>query len=183
MEIPVYFNDEFSKFLHLFQFPNRKDIQGELAQKILAKSFKINVALDDQAHFSNDQAIHLSRGLDEKVNTLSFVSRPLDLSCKFLVGRIKENGLHLSNLDHVSQFYPSLEHLDKLDDLNKLNSTKIQDAMDQDNVVEDAKIVQMSMRNNENTDMAVKMENQEFLRKLEDEKWTRVEWVLIKTNF
>ena len=40
MEIPVYFSDEFSKYLHLFQFPNKsKDasIQGELTQKMLAK--------------------------------------------------------------------------------------------------------------------------------------------------
>ena len=141
----------------------------------------MDMKLDDKKHFSPDQAMHLSRGLEGSIEQLSFVSRPLDLSCKFLIGRIKEDGMYLSLIDQISQFYPCLDHLDKVDDLNKLNSTKIQDAMDTETTVEDAKIVHLSVRNDENSETVAKMENQEFLRKLEDEKWTRVEWVNSKS--
>jgi hypothetical protein len=176
MEIPVYYNDEFKKYMHVFQFPNKKrDVEGQLFIKTLAKSFKIDVALDDLKHYSHDQAISLS-GSDEPVKKLSFTSRPLNLSTGFLVGRLQQDGLYLTSLDQISQFYPSLDHL-----INTIDDSIIaQDAMDHD-IVEDAKIVQMSVRTND--DVVDKSKNLEFKRKLEEEKWNKVEWVIFYTKF
>jgi hypothetical protein len=165
MEIPVYFSDEFSKYMHIFQFPNKKrNVEGELSRKTLAKSFKIDVNYSANSVTDSEKT--------------SFVSRPLNLSSKYWIGRLKEDGLYLSSLDQISQFYPSLDHLNVI--VEQDSAIKVQDDMVLD--TEDAKIVQMSMKN-EDADAAIKKENIEFLRKLEEEKWNSVEWVFLYTKF
>lgn len=178
-EIDVFYNNENMESVYLFQYPNRDHITlPPTAQfKPMSNKMKFEIPLNSNpSHYSMDRAAELGKGLPEGsgkiLKSFDLVSSEIPMNATYMAGLIKPDGLYLTPISSILQFRPSFDYLDQMVENEKAaEKAFIDDSMEEEVNVEDAKLVHLTVRSSEDAETLKKMEQMENLKKQDEEEW------------
>lgn len=86
--------------------------------------------------------------------------------------------LHLSPVSAVVQLHPQLHHLDAVDELPKARGGKARkEGMEDDRGEPEARAIDVKIKAAEDNEAAMVAGNLDLLKKMQEEKWGKYEWV------
>ena len=128
------------------------------------------------SHYSQSKAYDLSPNPDRPIMNQSMTTQSIPNPCIGMIGVVKEGCLHLSPIKGMAVLRPSLDYLDKLKDAEKERNLKLvqrQSEQSNDSTTE-AKLMQVTVRSNEDKEGQKKAQQNELLRREQDEEWKQV---------
>ncbi|KAJ1924527.1 hypothetical protein IWQ60_005142 [Tieghemiomyces parasiticus] len=154
-EIDVFRTDKLGQHLHVFQFPLKEthrvetDLEYPKTARLKPKNFvvELNYSLDTRSVLYNRQkGEDLGLGFNNRqvrtvydaeqdgvdggpslMDTRTLVSNSIPNNTRYMVGILRNNELHLTDVARLVQMYPSLKYLDVIDSKVKSAAKKVND--------------------------------------------------------
>ncbi|EAU37392.1 conserved hypothetical protein [Aspergillus terreus NIH2624] len=101
----------------------------------------------------------------------------------YMLAAFRGKNLHLSPVSAVVQLHPQLHHLDAVDELPKARGGKARkEGMEDDRGEPEARAIDVKIKAAEDNEAAMVAGNLDLLKKMQEEKWGKYEWVDAETE-